>query len=83
MNQSDSEQEQDAEAEAAREEDNNKTKRWRVKLYELDPQGTWLDRGTGYVLQCSASLSCLLRSYRIFYLLFFYFYLSRLTGELA
>jgi hypothetical protein len=23
------------------------SKRWRVKLYELDPQGAWLDRGTG------------------------------------
>lgn len=22
---------------------------WRIKLYELDAQGAWLDRGTGYV----------------------------------
>ena len=30
-------------------DEQNAANRWRVKLYELETQGTWLDQGTGFV----------------------------------
>ncbi len=32
---------------------------WRVKLYELEPEGAWVDKGTGFVICCILpSLGC-------------------------
>lgn len=32
---------------------------WRVKLYELEPEGAWVDKGTGYVAcRIAPTLNC-------------------------